>query len=98
MIVCFVLIIITECTLICVRSVARSVPQNYIFLGVFNLNRVLTFDESEILSAYLEAGGDVYMEGADCWDYDPYSDVYMNPEPNLSPIAEYTHGAKNQLL
>jgi hypothetical protein len=30
------------------------------------------------LSAYLEVGGDVYMEGADCWNYDPYSDIYMN--------------------
>jgi agmatine/peptidylarginine deiminase len=50
----------------------------FIFLGVFDLNRVLTSDESEILSAYLEAGGDVYMEGGDCWNYDPYSEVYMN--------------------
>jgi len=27
-----------------------------------------------------------------------YSDVYVNPQPNLSPIRDYTHGAKNPLL
>jgi pyruvate dehydrogenase E1 component alpha subunit len=27
-----------------------------------------------------------------------YTDVYANPMPNLSPIREYTHGAKNPLL
>ncbi|MEO1535065.1 MAG: hypothetical protein AAFS11_05845, partial [Planctomycetota bacterium] len=27
-----------------------------------------------------------------------YTDVYANPEPNLSPTATYTHGAKNPLL
>ncbi|RMH26436.1 MAG: pyruvate dehydrogenase (acetyl-transferring) E1 component subunit alpha [Planctomycetota bacterium] len=27
-----------------------------------------------------------------------YSDVYLNPQPGLSPIREYTRGAKNPLL
>ncbi|MEL6498194.1 MAG: pyruvate dehydrogenase (acetyl-transferring) E1 component subunit alpha [Planctomycetota bacterium] len=27
-----------------------------------------------------------------------YTDVYTNPEPNLSPTATYTHGTKNPLL
>ena len=27
-----------------------------------------------------------------------HSDVYLNPQPNLSPTAEYTRGAKNPLL
>jgi pyruvate dehydrogenase E1 component alpha subunit len=27
-----------------------------------------------------------------------YSDVYANPQPNLSPIRDYVHGAKNPLL
>ena len=27
-----------------------------------------------------------------------YSDVYANPQPNLSPIREYTQGARNPLL
>lgn len=27
-----------------------------------------------------------------------HTDVYLNPMPNLSPTAEYTHGAKNPLL
>ncbi len=49
----------------------------FIFLGIFDLNRVLSFEESVILVEYLAAGGDVYMEGADCWNYDPYSDIYM---------------------
>jgi len=27
-----------------------------------------------------------------------YTDVFVNPQPNLSPTCEYTHGAKNPLL
>jgi hypothetical protein len=27
-----------------------------------------------------------------------YSDVFMNPQPNLSPTRDYIHGAKNPLL
>ncbi len=27
-----------------------------------------------------------------------YTDVYANPQPNLSPIGEYRHGARNPLL
>ncbi len=27
-----------------------------------------------------------------------YTDVYANPQKNLSPTATYTHGAKNPLL
>jgi pyruvate dehydrogenase E1 component alpha subunit len=27
-----------------------------------------------------------------------YTDVYVNPQPNLSPTRDYTHGAKNPLL
>jgi len=27
-----------------------------------------------------------------------YTDVYANPQPNLSPIAEYRHGVKNPLM
>ena len=27
-----------------------------------------------------------------------YSDVYVNPQPHLSPIRDYVHGAKNPLL
>ena len=34
-------------------------------------------------------------------DPDPselFTDVYVNPEPNLSPTANYAHGEKNPLL
>jgi pyruvate dehydrogenase E1 component alpha subunit len=27
-----------------------------------------------------------------------YADVFLNPQPNLSPTAEYTHGARNPLI
>lgn len=27
-----------------------------------------------------------------------YTDVYANPQPNLSPVGEYTHGTRNVLL
>jgi hypothetical protein len=50
----------------------------FIFLGVFDLNRVLSFEESEALAEYLAVQGDVYMEGGDCWNYDPYSGLYLS--------------------
>ncbi len=31
-------------------------------------------------------------------DAELYSDVFINPLPNMSPIRDYTHGAKNPLL
>jgi len=31
-------------------------------------------------------------------DAELYSDVYLNPQPNLSPSRDYVHGAKNPLL
>jgi len=31
-------------------------------------------------------------------DAELYSDVYLNPQPNLSPMRDYVHGAKNPLL
>jgi TPP-dependent pyruvate/acetoin dehydrogenase alpha subunit len=27
-----------------------------------------------------------------------YTDVLLNPMPNMSPMGEYTHGVKNPLL
>jgi len=35
LVVCFIVMIICECTLICVRSVARAVPINYLLLAIF---------------------------------------------------------------
>jgi len=40
-----------------------------------------------------------FSENADAPDASElFSDVYLNPEPNLSPTAQYTRGAKNPLL
>ncbi len=51
----------------------------FIFLGIFDLNRVLSLEEAEALTEYLAVEGDVYMEGGDCWNYDPYCDLYLSP-------------------
>jgi pyruvate dehydrogenase E1 component alpha subunit len=41
-----------------------------------------------------------FAEGSPAPDVEAelYSDVYVNPEPNLSPIREYTRGGRNPLL
>ena len=31
-------------------------------------------------------------------DAELYSDVLVNPQPNMSPVRDYIHGAKNPLL
>ncbi|MCK4302751.1 MAG: agmatine deiminase family protein [Candidatus Eisenbacteria sp.] len=50
----------------------------FIFLGIYENNRVLSLGEAESLAGYLTSGGDVYMEGGDCWAYDPHCGVYLS--------------------
>ena len=54
----------------------------FVSLGTYALNYVLTVDEGDQLKAYLESGGNLYMEGGDTWFFDQN---YNNPT-NLHPM------------
>ncbi len=47
----------------------------FVVLGVWNQNHILAANSAEALAleTYLQNGGCVYMEGADCYNYDPES-------------------------
>ncbi len=48
----------------------------FLCLGVYSDNHVLTMDEGQKLADYLNAGGNLYMEGADTWYYDSQTPVH----------------------
>jgi hypothetical protein len=43
----------------------------FVCLGTYDQNHVLTEQEGQVLADYLNAGGNLFMEGADTWFYDP---------------------------
>ncbi|GEM_PF-782476 len=43
----------------------------FVVLGVFSDNHVLTDPEGSALATYLQNGGRIYLEGGDCFNYDP---------------------------
>jgi len=43
----------------------------FVCLGTYDQNHVLTEAEGTVLAGYLNAGGNLFMEGADTWYYDP---------------------------
>ncbi|PID29649.1 MAG: hypothetical protein CSB55_01580 [Candidatus Cloacimonadota bacterium] len=49
-----------------------------ILLGVYNQNEHLDETEAGSLTAYMDNGGCVYMEGGDCWGYDAVNTI-LNP-------------------
>ena len=51
-------------------------PLTFICLGYYPSNHVLTDGESASLSAYLDNGGMLYMEGGDTWAYDPVLPIH----------------------
>ncbi len=48
----------------------------FLSLGVYNNNHVLTASEGTLLAAFLNAGGNLYMEGGDTWDWDTQTTVH----------------------
>ncbi len=48
----------------------------FICLGVYSQNYALNTTEASALVDYLDAGGQVYMEGGDCWAYDSSRTIY----------------------
>ncbi len=48
----------------------------FVCLGVYGNNYALTPDEGDALKAYLDGGGNLYMEGGDTWYYDTQTSVH----------------------
>jgi len=48
----------------------------FVLLGIYSSNHVLTDDEAALLAEYLEAGGNIYMEGGDTWAYDSQTSLH----------------------
>jgi len=55
-----------------------------ICLGIFSDNTVLSGSQASELVAFMQAGGNVYMEGGDCWAYDDNAGVYC-PTFGITP-------------
>ncbi len=79
-----------------------SVPENlneyktvYVLLGTFPDNHILTTEEGEQLSDYLNNGGKVYMEGGDTWAEDPPTAVH--PMFNIEGLEGGTDDLMNIL-
>jgi len=50
----------------------------FVCLGVYSQNYSLSTAQANALVAYLDGGGNAYMEGGDCWAYDSARTIY-NP-------------------
>ncbi|MBN1340314.1 MAG: T9SS type A sorting domain-containing protein [Bacteroidales bacterium] len=48
----------------------------FVCLGIYSDNHVLTTSEGQLLSAFLNSGGMLYMEGGDTWYYDDQTAVH----------------------
>ena len=48
----------------------------FVCLGIYSSNHTLTGDEGDTLKAYLDGGGNLYMEGGDTWYYDTQTSVH----------------------
>ncbi len=58
----------------------------FLCLGVYPDNHTLTDSEGQSLADYLNAGGNLYMEGGDTWFYDPQTVVH--PMFSIDPQAD----------
>lgn len=48
----------------------------FVCLGIYPNNYILTPEQGSVLAQYLDAGGNLYMEGGDTWYYDPATPVH----------------------
>lgn len=60
----------------------------FVCLGIYSNNHVLSSAEGTQLADYLNAGGNLYMEGGDTWYYDTQTAVH--PMFNITGIADGT--------
>ncbi|MCP4695057.1 MAG: hypothetical protein GY859_43925, partial [Desulfobacterales bacterium] len=51
-------------------------PMTFVSLGVCWDNHILTSAEGDVLKAYLDNGGALYMEGGDTWEWDSPTSVH----------------------
>jgi hypothetical protein len=65
----------------------------FVNLGIYSNNHVLTSSEGDILSAYLNAGGNLYMEGGDTWYYDTETSVH--PYFNINGLSDGSSDTHN---
>jgi len=59
----------------------------FICLGIYSDNTVLSTTQANQVVAFLQNGGNVYMEGGDCWYYDSNADVYA-PYFGINPLSD----------
>ncbi len=52
-------------------------PMVFVFLGIYDINHILSNGEGDVLKAYLDEGGSLYMEGGDTWAYDDPTPVHF---------------------
>ncbi|MEW6070992.1 MAG: C25 family cysteine peptidase [Planctomycetota bacterium] len=50
----------------------------FVCLGIYSSNTVLSSAQANALVAFMQGGGNVYMEGGDCWAYDSYASIYCD--------------------
>jgi hypothetical protein len=61
----------------------------FLCLGTYNQNYVLLEEEGNELKDYLEAGGNLYMEGGDTWYYDQqYDPTPLHPMFNITGLND----------
>jgi hypothetical protein len=58
----------------------------FVLLGIYSSNHVLTAGEAALLAAYLDNGGNVYMEGGDTWYYD--TQTVVHPYFNINATGD----------
>ena len=64
----------------------ETVKALFLLLGIYSNNYVLTEADAVIITPYLDAGGNVYMEGGDTWAYD--APTSLHTYFNINPLAD----------
>ena len=68
----------------------------FICLGIYADNHALGQAEATDLEAFLQGGGNAYMEGGDCWYFDSYASVYCD-EFGINGVADGSSDASTIL-
>jgi hypothetical protein len=69
----------------------------FVCLGTYPDNYVLSADQGQVLADYLEAGGNLYMEGADTWYYDQqFTPTPVHPMFNIGGESDGAGDLSNE--
>jgi hypothetical protein len=69
----------------------------FVCLGTYPDNTVLNADQGQVLADYLEAGGNLYMEGADTWYYDQqFTPTPVHPMFNIGGESDGAGDLSNE--